>query len=105
MPGATLQAAINVATVPDPDHQNHQPDIVDRVDDPKVSGAETIQVRLNYLHPGQRRINCQPVDALCDPLLVVAGKLCPTPSLVPTTCLASPPVLSLTSVAEKIRDD
>ena len=26
---ATLQAAINVATVPDPDHQNNQPNILD----------------------------------------------------------------------------
>ena len=26
---ATLQAAISVATVPDPDHQNNQPNILD----------------------------------------------------------------------------
>jgi hypothetical protein len=74
---ATLQAAINVATVPDPDHQNNQPNILDRVDDPIVSRAETKQVRLTlqFLHPWQTRIDCQPVDAFFDPLLVMAGKL------------------------------
>src|SRR5208337_5263416 len=75
---ATLQAAINVATVPDPDHQNNQPNILDGVDDPIVSGAETKQVRLTlqFLHPWRTWIGCQPVDALFDSLLLMAGKLC-----------------------------
>jgi len=71
------KAAINFATAPDPDHQNHQPDILDRVNDPTISGAETEQVRLalQFLHAGRGRIDGQRVHALFDPFLVLAWKL------------------------------
>jgi hypothetical protein len=53
---ATLQAAINIATVPDPDHQNDQPDILDRIDDPifPERSRNKFDSACNFFIPGGR---------------------------------------------------
>jgi hypothetical protein len=44
--GAFLQAAVKLAAVPDPDHQNDQPGIFDGVGDSIVAGTEAPITRL-----------------------------------------------------------